>query len=423
MITKYFIKYFYIGLTILVFITPINISIYNFLPGLILTWLIYFTFIKGAGKFSPSPRRGIIDMGVGKSYFPFYIAIIYVIFYPLYIKYYTGLEISVALRNLMSGVSNYQAYQLHFSDAELSKFNWTKFPYIIVHAVLQLTFISIVFKILLFQSKSNLLEKTSIAIMVLIIILVGLARGTSFELFELFLIFFFAYLTRRIFNGQKILNKKIIIYTLGLIFVFTIYYIYNIGVRMGDNFSFSHESDLDTNSILYSLNKPLAVSIYSLYGYFLFGLHYISIVISQLWFGSIDGFFSIFIPTGISIFNIEPNYRDFVENFIQLGTKWNPDISVYIDSYGIILTFIFIFIIGKYSTKIANKMHENIPACILSFYICFGMISLPVGNFITVSSANYISIILALLLYNFGFLKQYFFNYLILKNVQKNISH
>jgi hypothetical protein len=174
---------------------------------------------------------------------------------------------------------------------------------------------------------------------------------------------------------------------------------------MGDSFDYLDLPDFDKGAYIYIISKPIALVLYSLYGYFLFGLYFNSTAILNLWITSFSGFISVLIPNGIKKIGIDNNYREFVGKIIDLGAMWNPDSSVYIDSYGIIFTLIFIFLIGKFSNIIFRKISSNLAALCLLFFIFYIFVSMPIGNFISSSSANIISIILALICYKFNLLK------------------
>ena len=238
------------------------------------------------------------------------------------------------------------------------------------------------------------------------IVIVGISRGTSFELFELFIIFLFAYISRRylIDKNERIQIKTLFnVFILGTVLIF--YFFYNISIRMGDLFDFSSSSNFDKGAFIYSVSRPIALALYSLHDYFLFGLYFNSTLILNLWLASFSGFISVLIPNGIKVFGIDDNYRDFVGKIIDLGAKWNPDSSIYIDLNGIIFTLIFIFFIGRFSRTIFRKISSNLAALCLLFFVFYIFVSLPIGNFISNSSANIISIILSLICYKLNLLK------------------
>ena len=341
-----------------------------------------------------------------KSFLYLIVSILYLIFYPFYIKYYTGSSAYESILSLSKGISNYGLYQQNFQDSNLGAFSFSKLPFILGHGVLRFIFIVLVFRAISFKENTTLIEKISISFMSITIVIVGISRGTSFELFELFLIFLFAFTSKKYLRDNKErLQIKTLFKIVVIAAVLIYYFFYNINIRMGDSFDYLDLPDFDKGAYIYIISKPIALVLYSLYGYFLFGLYFNSTAILNLWITSFSGFISVLIPNGIKKIGIDNNYREFVGKIIDLGAMWNPDSSVYIDSYGIIFTLIFIFLIGKFSNIIFRKISSNLAALCLLFFIFYIFVSMPIGNFISSSSANIISIILALICYKFNLLK------------------
>lgn len=397
------ILFFYTGLTVLAFITPVKIPILYFIPGILLMWFLYLVY-----SISFERKVYLIYAGNSNSFVssnPFYgiaLASIYIIFYPLYIRFYTGSDAVLLISNFLLGQSNYYSYQTHFLETELYRFTLKKLPYIIGHGILRMLYIIYVFKSLVYKKRFLAIDLILIFIMSVTILMVGLARGTSFEFFEIFIIIIFALIARKSIQGKRKLFSN-----LGLILIIAIsmlvlsFFMYNLSIRMGPNYSLVNNPDFDSESILFEISPALATAIFSLYGYFLFGIFFSSIIIFQLWFGSMLGFLSIFLPKGIELLNIDSDYRSFVSNYVDLGAKWNSDSMVLIESYGIIFTLVFVFLLGLTTKSIYKHRHFNVLALVLIFFMFYTMLSLPIGNFITASSANIISILGAIILFQF----------------------
>ena len=406
------IKYLYIVLTVLAVICPIDIPFLSFLPGIILMWLFYFVFHGGifTRRLELDIYTVIVKENKGNR-LTLFIAIAYLIFYPFYIKFYTGLDIITTMQNLFSGVSNYMLYQSHFSKEGLSQMAWGKLPLIITHGFLRFLFIGSVFKSIIYKDRPSYNEVFSISLMVAVILFVGIARGTSYEFFELFLIFFFAIVTKRALSGrEKLISHKMLIKISITSSIILIVFLYNIHIRMGESFSFFNHPDFDKHSLVYIISKPIALVLFPMYEYFLFGLHFTSVAITKLWFSSMTGFISMIIPNGIHILGISHGYRDFVDNFINIGTRWTPDTIMLINSYGIVIAFVIVYFIGRFSRSIYTEITNNLHASILLFFCFYYMFSLPVGNFISTSSANLLTILFALVFYKFKTLSKLFFN-------------
>jgi hypothetical protein len=179
---------------------------------------------------------------------------------------------------------------------------------------------------------------------------------------------------------------------------------------MGDSFSFFKDPRFDSTSILFKIAKPLALGFFALYDYFLFGLHFTSTIASKLWLSSVEGFISLLIPHGLSLLHIDVGFREFAEKFIFIGSNWTPDTIILINAYGIIMAPVIVYFVGRFSRIFYSDLANNLSAAILLFYSCYFMFSLPIGNFITTSSANILTILLAVLFYKIKSLSKQFFN-------------
>jgi hypothetical protein len=407
------IKYFYLFLTILAVLSPVKAGLSAHVLGLVMMWLLYALFAlgtKGVGKKEVNSKKKIHSFKI----FPAIVAISYLIFYPIYVRFYTGQDIISAIINVMAGISNYSSYQEYFIESGLNSFSLAKLPFILGHGLLRFLFVVIVIRTIAYQSRIVFIEMMSLLIMTVMIIFVGFARGTSFELFELLVIYIYAILTRRALGGYKKLISLNLFLKFGFVGLLLVgYFTYNIQVRMGDSYTGIHGANFNENSIPFILVPPLALIAYSLYDYFVFGIYFTSTTITKLWFGSMEGFLSMFIPRGMELFQIDTGYRDFIGRFIDLGAKWNADTVVLVEKYGIVFLILLIYFIGYNSSKLFSKIETSIAGAVVLFYVCYVMISLPVGNFISSSSANVFAIMLGILFYKFRFLNKYLFNYLI----------
>jgi len=406
------VKYLYIGITLLALVCPINFSFWSFVPGIILMWLFFILYYAGISNkaINFSQYNEIIEENRSHR-IPIIIAIIYLLFYPFYIRYYTGNNIISTFMNFNSGISNYSQYQLHFSGQGLGRFTLEKLPFILGHGFLRFMFIGIVFRNIIYKKNPSHINIISMFIMVLVIICLGIARGTSYEFFELFLIFFFAIVLKRFMSrSKKLISRKVMIRIIVVSTIILIIFVYNIQVRMGDSFSFFKDPRFDHDALIYKIAKPIALVLFPLYDYFLFGIHFTSVIITELWFSKVLGFIAMILPYGMDIIGMKDGYREFVGLYIDLGTRWTPDYIRLISSFGIILSFVLVYLLGRFSRILYSSLSKNLHASILLFYSCYIMFSFPVGNFITTSSANLITIMLSLVFYRFNFISRRLFN-------------
>ena len=142
------IKYYYIFLTILVLVVPLNYGLIKFLPSLIIMWGSYIFFKKGVrARYLKSKENRITNYNQSNDRFLKKIFILFtlflIVFIPLYIKFYTGNTIQSALLSFAIGTgadSNYSMYQQYFADNNLNTFSVDKLPYIILNGLSKVTF-------------------------------------------------------------------------------------------------------------------------------------------------------------------------------------------------------------------------------------------------------------------------------------------
>ena len=386
------IKYFYVSLTLLALFSPTYFSIYDFLPGLIIMWIFfyifYFSFRKSQYNFS------LIHSDIDKKYF-IGLTLLFFGFYPLYIEYYTGTSMISSLLSIGSGVSNYYNYQNNFLEKGLGGFSLNKLPYILGHGILKFSFLYLFFSYFLFQKNRPFLTLICIILMFFVFFLVGLSRGTSFEIFEIFNFILFAFVISKMQKNKRLIfNVKSFLLFNFLVVISVIFFMNHIIERYGGNLDFTSLANYNQNSLISSISPFFSILLFSLYGYFSFGLHFTSTIFYNLWSDSIDGFFSIFFKDGIQLFGISVSYREYANNFIDVGAQWTPDIVSLFQNIGLLGGILFIFFLGLISRFLIKKINYSVTSVILLFYSYFYMISLPIGNFVSVSSSNQICIFL-----------------------------
>lgn len=388
-----FISYAYIGLTLFAFVCPVKFSVIYFIPGLILMWLLFFFYKNGCNSYSAnlSYKREVISR---KRVYLSYLLLSFIIFYPLYIRFYTGLSISTALTNVLNASSNYYLYQEYFESSHLNKFSFLKLPYILINGILKFLFISSTIRVISYSRKPSLFEIFSLFILSCILMILGLSRGTSFELFELCTLYVYALILRFI-NFRLKISKRVVLRIFIIMISVASFFVYNIIVRNNTSFN-SLATGIDSNSFIYALSPSLSVFLFSFYGYFLFGLHFSSVMFIDVFFSSFNNFISLFIPHGIQLLNFS-SYRDAASQYIDLGARWVPDMMNYLDLWGALILIAFVYLLGRFSSFVfLTKKNDIVPSVFLYFSMFF-MLSLPIGNFITASSSNVICFILAFL--------------------------
>ena len=117
------IRNFYLALTILAFLLPIEFNFTEFLPGITIMWLSYFIYYFFQKKHKNDKKNIYITKTSNNINFTVTITIFYFIFYPIYTKFYTGTSLYSSIFSIRTGISNYANYQQYFLDNELNSFS------------------------------------------------------------------------------------------------------------------------------------------------------------------------------------------------------------------------------------------------------------------------------------------------------------
>jgi len=400
------IIFWYIFITILTVVSSITIKFIDFLPGLLLLWSLFFVFIIGTKlKFKTALQNELTKMRFCKSVNWVYIliSVSFILFFPLYIKYYTGKTILLVLINLFSGYSNYISYQEYFANSDLAVFSVVKLPYIIGAGILKFLFISCCCRLIGFKKNRNFIEILSIIIMSLVIIMLAVSRGTSFEFFELLILLIFTILLRgRRLHFVNWFDKKTMLLVSIVGVLLLLVFSYNIDSRgAGELKCATKDLCFDETGLLTQLSPILGNISYKLSYYFVFGVYLLSKSLIFINFSSIAGITALFIPFGPAILGIGSNYATIAcENIIDCSVAWIPDLLVILNNFGILGTIFLVFVIGAFSKNLFVKaVNGSIQASALLYFVFLFMVSLPVGNFITSNSSNFIAIVVSMILF------------------------
>lgn len=428
-----YIKYYYILLTLLVFITPITADVLLFIPALVLMWISFIILKLSTRHYSKLTQVTTPLFSDNNNYkFSIFIVIFALLFIPQYVKFYTGGSIIQNAVNFMSASmvgseSTYSMYQRYFEENMLGSFSLIKVPYILGAGLMKFLFWSLTFRVIVFKRKAKAIEYISIIIISVLYMLQGMSRGTSFELFELLLLFIFSYIYRnKIINKSNKINSRQILSIIFVLSVAVSYFIYSKSLRHDGIISTeggTRELQFDPNAFVSQTFPILSSFSFGLFGYFGFGIFFTSISLITIC-NSFQGVAALLIPRGIFL-TYETSIRKLIcGKVIDCGAAWIPDIIVYIENLGLVGTFTFIYIMGKASKKLNREViNGSIISTALLYIIALFFISLPVGNFITASSSNVIAITILIGLRFFPInkkIKNYFYTYQDQQNVKSS---
>lgn len=415
------IRWYYLFLTFCALLAPLNYSVWQFAPALLLIWMSYIVFKSGCQKgLSLSIKNVIVKDNAGdmsKLFFAFTIGMI--VFIPLYVKFYTGGNLATLAMGFYSNVgadSNYQEYQRYFMENNLEQFSIQKLPYIIGYGLTKLLFYFFTFSYVGFSKKLSIGKIVLLVILFLLYSLVGMARGTSFENFELLILLLFATLVRRkvifkksFYSRRQIISIFIIIAIVGTAFVVSK------SLRSGGGSLEELRGPTDTltydsSSIIMSIFPIIGKIALSFSGYFTFGLYFTSELFWRIWINSVNGFLEMLFPFVAPYAERFSSYRlALTADGVDCGACWDPDLAGFSFYLGLPLLFVVIYILGVLSGKAYNKtlINNDVGNCLVLYLIVYEMISLHVGNFLVVSSSNKIMLIMVIVIICFNLFYKY----------------
>jgi hypothetical protein len=400
------IKVFYIIYTFYVFlvINSTDITVYMILPAILIMWINYFIFSAGYritsqrkdqsddSTYSSSSLSGWL-LNLSKSSLLFF-GLLSLLFSIYAVNFYTGqMPISI-FTNFVNGVSLYYEYQFHFKEQQLHAFSLTKIPFIFMLFYIKFFLFYSYISFFIVKKHTTKIEKLYLFLITISFIYVGIGRGTNYEFFELVMLIIFIVLTRQV-SRFPIKSFSVITILVGIMIII----FYNTVQARGVNFDFyiSQDINYDQDGFLPYISPQITLITVILFGYFGFGFFYVSKYVSEMWFTSIGDFFAGLFPMGYKILD-QNNIPTTMQNIIDIGVRWHPDVALLINNWGYIGLLVYCFLIGVITKQISNNKRKSTVLYLTSFMVLMQMISLPVGNFVFTSSASKL-IVLSLVMY------------------------
>ncbi len=395
----------YLVLTLLAIFAPITLSVWDVFAGLLFMWILGGIFLLGLSSKSPQkhskPKK--LTQKSEKSYFPLLIAIFSIPISLFLVRFYTGNTFGTMVASLSRGQSLYRHYQVFFQEQELWRLALYKVPAILSGMLLKLSLIYIYIRVLVLDKRVTKSSLAPLMVVTLAYLLFSTARGTTFEIFEIFLLFWFS-LSLRSALGQQANNTSrkagIVLVLVGVLSLM----IYNYNILARYDFRFSRycvtaQLCKDPDAWIYSISNMLGDLIFQLSGYFTFGIFFAASFIS-VWTSSLYNFFMGLIPFGIFMNGGDVRYQ-LCGPVIDCGTAWIPDSIIFLQYLGAFVLFLLVLLLGKLTKVlfflVLNRREFHTVA--LLYFIILVMFSLPVGNFLFVSSSNILAFFTILLSY------------------------
>lgn len=397
----------YVFITLLALLGSTTLEPQSVIAGLLFMWLLYAIFLGGFYSFSDSSLKVQNEQIIFSDKFDCFFKYIAIsnIFCSLYAaSFYTGKGPVEIFVGLSLGESLYNSYQKYFAENSLGVFSIAKFPAIFSMFFMKLSLVYLFFITVVYSSKIKAKSMFYLLIVCVSSLYFSVARGTSFELFEILLLLWFCLTIRAIknvnktgvFSTQNIVLVSFALLSLGL-------YSYNISAR----YSFktvtecvTNEICLSSDTLLFYISEPLAVLTLKMSGYFTFGVFYVSAFIESVWFSAPIDFLSWLFPS--MIINGENVEFDFLcDSIIDCRAAWVPDSAIFITKYGVVVVSILCYLVGFLCRCLSNSTigFNDVFRLSIVYLMFLGMASLPVGNFLSTSSANVMLLFFSILMF------------------------
>jgi hypothetical protein len=381
---------FYVFYTLLFIFSAIKTPIEGFFIGAFFMWLFYGFYYLGFRSSISLVKVSTNSDVADKWVLCFLLSVISLVCSVYAARYYTG----KGIYDVISGLDNYNTYQMYFNEMNLAVFSFNKIPAILSLFIVK---VSLVYVLVTCSSKSvNKINCLSVLFVISSHIYLSIARGTSFEVFELLLLFIFIFFVVKSYAFKDLFFTKVGVSVLLCVLLALFVYLANISTRYAGG-----EVDLCmAESICYDENSFLATSLPSLAklsvklsGYFSFGIYYLNELFISFLSVDIDVLVSILLP-GIFIYESGMVSGQLCKEFLDCGASWSPEFENLLYINGVFITLVFAFILGRLVRYLYSNTSEGTAVNICALYFIYlYIISLPVGNFLTTSSANILSLI------------------------------
>lgn len=365
-------------------------------------WLVYFFFIIGFNskrKFTGYNLRcksnimkvyKVLDK---RSSLLFW-GIISIIISIICAYYYTGKLPLQVIQNILLNRSNYNEYQLYFNKKNIYSFSIQKIPFILLLGLKNIIFVYGYILTICRKEKINFKNYFFLLILAIAHLYFGIARGTNFETYQLFLLIIYCYVNRMYLKKEK--PNIIIIIILG--FILTLVFFIVLEARGAKpNYNIAARIIYDSQAFFSLIFPRISLYYLFLHSYLGFGLYYISTLLNEVYLDSFQGLIQLLIP-GVNYF-IDKTPIEITNEIVVIGVKWVPDAATIINNIGLIGLLIICYKLGGFFSKLKkrNKV-ENGYRLIFGYLIFVFLVSIPNGHFVTFSSEK---ILIAYTVYNY----------------------
>ena len=315
-------------------------------------------------------------------------------------RFYTSRSFSTVIHGLLTGENGYSVYQHYVIEANIGVLSIRKIPFILMLVFITVMLFWTVLGIMLSGRKL-----TRVQIVYLIAVLgayyfFGLARGTNFELYTAFILVMYGLLNRgsNSLKDRRKRRRAIIIISIGAFIVVLIFR--SMVALRGNVFNYQICPELRYNpDRLFSQLFPAITNIgLSIFRYFGYGIFTIGTVLNEVTLNSLRGIVAHSVPLGYELLFNE-NLTDIVRSTVDVGVGWVADYFSFVNYLGFPLMLVLFLALGRMNAKLFLSKRAKLLKDLVGALLFVQMLSLPVGNFISISTPNKLTTILVVLWY------------------------
>ena len=396
-----------------------NYPIISAFFGLVSLWSMYFAFAIGYKSVRVNVNFDCNDLVEEDKFFfsnivdwknwQYFISSVFCwISSILAARFYTSRSFSSVIRGLFTGVNGYLIYQRHVVEASIGVLSIRKIPFILMLMFITVMLFWSVLGIMLSGRKITIIQIIYLISIVLSYYYFGLARGTNFELYTVFVLVMYGLLNRGS-NSQRDRKKRrkaIIIISLSAFMVVLIFR-YMVALR-GNVFNYQICSELKYNpDSMLSRTFPILTNIgLSIFRYFGYGIYTIGTIINEVTLNSFKGIVAHLIPFGYELL-FNDTLPNIVRDTVDVGVGWVADYFSIVNCLGFPLMLMLLFVLGRMNARLLLSNRAKLLKDLVGALLFIQMLSIPVGNFIAISTPNKLTTIFVLLWYS----KKYFYTY------------
>lgn len=403
---KKIIMIFYLVYTVYILlicgVTSINIP--YILPAIMILWFIFIVFWLGDKKAKRVHIKPIyswhwsIDIPLWGWAF---IIVIGMCSAVISMYFYTGQWPGTVFKNLLTGQSNYYAYQEYYAQTTITTMGFAKLQYVLMLFVMK--FIMVFGAIYWLTDCEKIRFKNIVGVLICAMpqFYMALARGTNIEFYEFTIMMVFIILSRT--KGElsfkrvsmSVIKPLVLCLLFGICLV-TVYCTVLNARGYALNVRISQDITYDVDAWMVRLFPEFAFIVVNLFSYLGYGMYYISAYVQEILLQNPENFFMAFVPKGYELFN-GSSIPIIMKETIDMGARWHADFIIGINAFGVIGILAIIYVMGFAVGQI--EVEENsIWKRMLKYLVLLQMLSFPVGNFIMCSSASKLLVIFTILM-------------------------